>query len=269
MSREFMLKLREQRLLPPLLILLAVAFAVFANTFGAEWSYDDYPVIVENPDILSLSNFFADSYAGRPLREVTFLLDHALFGMQPMGWHIQHIFWHGLCAWLVWLLAMRLDFGRTVAWLAALLFLVHPLQVEAVANISHRKESLALAFSLMALLAYLRGCGEEGRQRLSWLAAAFGLAGIAYLGKQTAVVLVPMFLVCEWAALPRERWVLLRWWKLLLAGVVLAGVAFAGWMLVGGGEVRYIDGIKEVLPYRSNWLGEMSFTVYARTVFKS
>ena len=129
-----------------LLILLAVAFAIFANTFGAEWSYDDYPVIVENPDVLSLSNFFANSYPGRPLREVTFLLDHALFGMQPMGWHIQHVFWHGLCAWLVWLLAMRLDFGRTVAWLAALLFLVHPLQVEVVANISHRKESLAVAF---------------------------------------------------------------------------------------------------------------------------
>lgn len=257
----------DQRIVP--LVLLAAAFALFANTFGAEWSYDDYPVIVENPDVLSLGNFLADSYPGRPLREFTFLLDHALFGMNSAGWHLQQIFWHALCAWLVWLLAVRLDFGRSVAWIAALLFLVHPLQVEAVAQISHRKESLALAFCLLALLAYIRGCALEGGKRLGWLATAVVLTGVGYLGKQTAVAVLPLFVVYEWAFLPRERWCLLRLWKLLVGGVTAGTIGFAAWLAAGGGAERYLTGIKEVLPFKANYFDAMTFEVFARTVLKS
>ena len=259
---------RYDKWLPPLL-LLAVAFALFASTFGAEWNYDDFPVIVENPDVLSIGNFLKDQFPGRPLRELTFVLDHALFGMQPAGWHIQQLFWHGLCAWLLFLVVDRLGFGRFVAWGAALLFLVHPIQVEAVANISHRKESLALAFCLLALLAYLKGCALAGRERLAWLTGAFALAGIGCLGKQTAVAIFPLFLLYEWVGLPRERWCLLRFWKPLAGVVVLGVLGLAGWLLFGNGGTQYVDGIKSVLSFKANWFNEMTVDVFARTVLKS
>lgn len=255
----------------PLLSLIILAFALFANTFGAEWNYDDFPVIVENPDVLSFANFFKDQFPGRPLREFTFVIDHALFGMQPAGWHIQHLFWHALCAWLLWLLVIRLDFGRTVAWIAALFFLVHPLQVEAVANISHRKESLALAFSLLAMLAFIRGCRDVGGRRFAWLIAAVVLVGIGCLGKQTAVAAFPLFLAYEWVYLPRERWCLLRWWKPLIGIAVLGALGMGWWLFFGQGGEKYLSGIRAVLSFKANCLdvSQMTVNAFSRTILKA
>ncbi|MCM2265382.1 MAG: hypothetical protein NDI73_09345 [Desulfuromonadales bacterium] len=262
---------RRREHLAALVALLLCAFALFANTFGAEWNYDDFPVIVENPDVLSFGNFFKDQFPGRPLREFTFVIDHALFGMEPAGWHIQHLFWHALCAWLLWLLVVRLDFSRPTAWIAALFFLVHPLQVEAVANISHRKESLALAFCLMAMLAFIRGCHSEGPHRIGWVAAAFALVGVGCLGKQTAVAAFPLFLVYEWIYLPRERWCLLRWWKPLAAASAVCALGLAWWLMFGQGGEKYLSGIRAVLSFKANCLDpvQMTFDAFSRTILKA
>ena len=81
-------------------LLFVLAFLAYANTFGNGWTYDDFPVIVENPDVRSWAEFLRNSYPGRPLRELTYLFDHALFGLNPAGWHLQQIFWHALNACL-------------------------------------------------------------------------------------------------------------------------------------------------------------------------
>ena len=88
--------------------------------------------------------------------------------------------------------------------LAALVFAVHPLHVEAVANISNRKELLALLFYFLAFHAYLSfrtADGAELPRRPSWLrrAALLVLCGIAYLlamlGKEAAAVMFPATVV--------------------------------------------------------------------------
>jgi len=248
--------------------LLGAAFLVYANTFGNAWTYDDFPVIVNNPDIQSWRAFLADSYPGRPLRELTYLLDHALFGLQPAGWHIQNIFWHGLNAVLLFLLVRRLGGEKVVAWAASLLFLVHPLQVEVVANISHRKDSLTLAFSLLAMLAYAQSFAAERRRGL-WLAAAFGLAAVALLGKQSAVVLPLVFMAYELACVPRERRFLLRF-PALSALVALAGaVAGAVWVFYFGGAAGFQKGMSDLLHLKANYAGPITVAVYYPMVLKS
>lgn len=250
--------------------LMAAAFALYANTFGATWTYDDFPVIVNNADVRSMAAFLENANPGRPLRELTYVFDHALFGMDPAGWHIQQVFWHGLNAILLWLLALRLGAGRVVAWMAALLFLVHPIQVEVVANISHRKDSLALAFSLLAALCYLWALGgEKGRLlRLAGVAGTGALWWVAYQGKQHVGTLPLALAACELAVVPKGRRLLTRWPWLWAVGALTAAVWGAWWYLGAGGRAVYLRSGQFVLS-KLNYLDTVTEGVYWPTVFKS
>ena len=128
-------------------VAIALVFILYAPSFQNEWLMDDFPVIVENSDIRAVSNFIEDRYPGRPLREVSYLLDYALFELNPSGYHIQQNLMHALNAYLFFVLVLNLGSSRLVAWFASLLFLSHPINVEVVANISHRKDCLPFRIS--------------------------------------------------------------------------------------------------------------------------
>ena len=166
----------------PSLLLMVVAFLAYSNIFGHPWIYDDKPVIVDNLDITSWKAFLNDSYPGRPLRELSYLLDYSLFGMEPAGWHIQNNFWHGLNGILLFLLGRHLFGSNLPALLAALLFLLHPLQVEVVGHLSHRKDLLATTFALASMLSYALFFTSIGRKRWVWLSLTIVLAVLAYAG---------------------------------------------------------------------------------------
>lgn len=248
---------------------LALSFALFANTFGNAWTYDDYPVLVDNPDIRSLAEFVKDSHPGRPLRELTFLVDHALFGLEPAGYHIQSIFWHGLAGFLIVLLMVRTGLGWVAGGCAGLLFIVHPITVEAVANISHRKESLALVFALLALLAYLRACASEGRRRLVLLLLSLAAGGVACLGKQTAAGLPLLMLACEWTFVERSRWLLLRWWKAWLGLGGAGACAGLAWFFMADKWPAYQKGMFGLLQFKANYFDTIDLAVYGRLLLKA
>jgi tetratricopeptide (TPR) repeat protein len=173
---------------------------------------DDYSVIVNNPDVRSIENFFANNLPGRPLREITYLLDYALFGLDPWGYHFQNIFWHGLNCWLVYLLAVRLDLSYFVAWISSLLFLLHPIHVEVVANSSHRKDSLALAFLLMALLSYMKISELHSfAQRCCWLLASLALWVTAFFAKGNSILFPVVVIAYEYILVPEEKRFIARW----------------------------------------------------------
>ena len=252
----------------PALLLMVGAFLLYANSFGNVWTYDDFPVVVDNPDIRSLVGFFADAHPGRPLRELTYLLDHALFGLQPGGWHIQNVFWHGLNAVLVFLLLGRLGVESRVAWFASLLFLVHPIQVEVVANISHRKDSLALCFVLLALLCHIRAC-EQGRRRWGWEAGMLGAWALALLAKQNAVVLPLVLLAYEYAFLADGRRILLKK-RMFGAGVAVASLLgglfwYRHFVASSGFQAE----TAKLLQSKANYFDGATLDLYYRMVLKS
>ncbi|MCP4599725.1 MAG: hypothetical protein GY847_04165 [Proteobacteria bacterium] len=148
------------------LLMLGLAYAVYVPSFGAVWLMDDLTVIVNNPDVRSLAAFWENYRPGRPLRELTYLIDYQFFGLEPFGYHFQQVLWHGLNAFLVYLLAMRFRLPWVVSVFASLIFLTHPVQVEVLANISHRKDSLSLAFCLLSFHAYLTA--RNGQGKTSW-----------------------------------------------------------------------------------------------------
>lgn len=251
------------------LLLLTCSFLLYLPTFGGTWIMDDYSVIVNNPDIRSISNFILNRFPGRPLREVSYLLDYSLFGLDPWGYHFQNIFWHGLNCWLLYRLAIRLTLSPCVAWLTSLLFLLHPIHVEVVANSSHRKDSLALAFLLMALLAYMK-ISEQALllRRYLWLAGSFMLWLTAFFAKGNSLVFPVIIMAYEYALVPQEKRLLIRWQRMMPILYALSGAGIIVWYFYIATLPSFKMAIVGAFVKTDN-LASFSITAYILMVLKS
>ena len=239
--------------------LVALAFIVYGSTFGNAWTYDDFPVVVDNQQIRSWSDFLTNSFrpGGRLLREFTYLVDYRLFGLEPAGYHVQNILWHAFNGGLLFTLVRAFGGSGLAALLAALLFLVHPLQVEVVANISHRKDSLVLCFALLSLLAFHRAA-QRPERRIAWLFWCGFCFVLALYAKQSALAL-PLIFVAYELCLPPERRLFLKrarhWLALAAGGVLLLG----GWLATGGPSA-FVAAAQGHLG-RQNFFGTETFDV--------
>ncbi len=231
-----------------LLFLLLVTFTVFGNTFVNQWTYDDAPVVLENPDAHSLGGFLENTRHGRPMRELTYIPEYLLFGDNPAGYRVQQLAWHGVNGFLLVLLFNALGIELPFALLGTLFFLVHPLQSESVANIANRKELLALFFSLGALLCYVKSFSSSGARRLLFWGGALVAYGGALLSNETTVTLPLLAVLWEWLMVERGKRVLLR-------KPLLASVAF----LVAGAVLIY--------RFRGLFAADQLLTVYSKNSF--
>ncbi len=128
-----------------------------------------------------------------PLLHSAFWLEHLAWGDSVLGYHLVNLVLHVLAACLVVKIVRRLALPG--AWLAGLLFAVHPLCTEAVAWISEQKSTLSAVFYLAAALAYLKF--DDTRRPATYLSAlAWFIA--ALLAKTVTAVLPPVLLVVLW-----------------------------------------------------------------------
>lgn len=224
-------------------IFFAVAFALYSGTFSNEWTYDDLPVIVENTDVQSIKGFLENTYPGRPLREISFLIDHAIFGLSPSGWHFQQIFWHSVNAILIWRIIPLLGGGPIASWFSALAFLIHPVQAEVVANISHRKDILALAFCLISILLYAKGIRHIKGKRAFYVAASFTSIAVAYLAKENALVMPLVLSVYELCLIPPKQRILTYYPFAYLTIATSGLISFSIWLWAGVGLQKHAETI--------------------------
>lgn len=207
-------------------LLILITALVYANTFANGWTYDDVPVIVQNPDSHSLAGFFENSRPGRPMRELTYIPEYKLFGENPSGYHVQQLFWHAANGCLLMFLFVALGMEPFYAMTGAVFFLVHPLQSESVANISHRKELLALFFSLLAMNSYIRAYMAEGKNRIYILLFVAVCCLFAVLSNQTSVTLPLTFVLYDYLFREERDRILLKRPFLLLASLVFIAAYF-------------------------------------------
>jgi protein O-mannosyl-transferase len=248
------------------LILLVAAFLLYAKNFSNEWTYDDYSVLVHNPDIQSVGAFLEDQKPGRPVRELSYLIDYRFFKLDPSGYHIQNIFWHGLNAFLIFYLINGCAGDRRIAWAASLLFLVHPLNVEVVAQISHRKDSLVLVFCLISFISFIKAVHSR-RRRLPWLLICLAAAVTACFAKQNAVVLPVVFLAYLLVNVdPGRRFAKFK--RPLLGVLWIAGTAALVWYLGFDGRDVFLEKGRIALG-QMNHFGPVTEAMYLRMVFKS
>ncbi len=214
------------------LVLALLISLVYARTFHAPLVLDDIRTIVDNPVIHDLSNFsHLQTWAKpRPVAEFSFALNYALGGADPLGYHLLNTLIHVLNSFLVYLLAFfvlsrlasrpygqdreaqvrNLFWIRAGAFFCALVFALHPLQTMAVTYIAQRYSSLAALFSLACIVFYILGrLGQESLRSKSYqkgfFILAFFAALLAFLSKQSAVVLPGLVLLVEFLLFSRSR----------------------------------------------------------------
>ncbi len=113
----------------------------------------------------------------------------AAVGKEPAGWHAVNILLHAANVVLIWMVLRRLRIPG--AWLAALLFAVHPVNVATVAWISEQKSTLSMLFFALSILWYVRFDEDNEGWWYGLSLAAFSLA----LLSKAAVVMLPVVLL--------------------------------------------------------------------------
>jgi len=192
------------------LVLAAVTIFAYRPAWNGGLLWDDDVYITNNelltaPDGLRRIWFSLDSPSQYfPLVYTTFRIEHAVWGLDPTGYHWVNLLLHIANALLVWLVLARLKVPG--AWLAGAIFALHPVQVESVAWITERKNVLMGFFFLLTLLAWVAFLDEKTKR--PWL--YYGLALILYLlalsAKTTACTLpVALFLIL-WLQKKRISW---------------------------------------------------------------
>jgi len=199
-------------------------------------TYDDRALILDNPRLADLRDWRALWLSDwwqlvqseeevnpqrdrlyRPLTLFTFALNYALHGHQPFGYHFVNVLLHAGVCLLVYYFARRWTDDQVVASLASVLFAIHPVHVEAVANVVGRAELLATLFLLAGLLALHP---RRTPPTIGQAAGASLLFLLAVLSKETGIcypaVAALLWLLTSADARPRGRG-----WLLPVAGLLV------------------------------------------------
>ena len=200
-----------------------VAVIAYANSLPNDFVWDDAYNVVQNEPIRDLGNipeFFTEAWGAgaasehsralntnywRPVVLVSYAIDYALFGLEPLGFHATNVLLHGVCSglllmlgWLLWTGGPRERWGVCVG---ALLFAVHPLHTEVVNVITYRTDLLAALFTLIAMVIWLRA-----PRRPVYLMVVLPVLYACGLGAKEMAITLPALLVVLDRVTARTDW---------------------------------------------------------------
>ena len=226
----------------PLLLVVGAALLAFAAALhGSFVNWDDAWLIVRNPYIRGLSHLpeILDPFGDRvlmgaeylPVRDLSNVVDHFLFGVEPTGYRLGNWLLHGLAAGLAYVLLLEALRSPGAALAGALLWAVHPLHAEVVAWASARKDLLNAVFALLAAVLHLRAVRRGDRGPAWGAAGAFLLASLS----KTSAAALP-FVLAAWEVMAGDRAIPLRARvgtalrrAAPMMAVAAAGAALNGW----------------------------------------
>lgn len=246
--------------------LLVAVLAAYANAFAGVFQFDDHNVIVQQTSVHSLAAWWQGMPGIRPLLKLSYAANWAL-DARALGFHAVNVALHGLNALLVLQLLSRLaprlglepNCACAAAFIAALIFALHPAQTEAVTYISGRSVSLMALFALASLFAYLKA--DESPKPIAWRFVSAVMFAAALGVKENAWVLPLALLLCEalradfgW----RKFFVRSAWhWALLLC--------FAAWVLRVPAYGRLLDASLQTRSLAENLLTQVNGVFYLIT----
>jgi Tfp pilus assembly protein PilF len=212
--------LARRRWLAPV-VLVGLGALTWAGSLAVPFVFDDYPHLVENPLVRDLryftgardaaasgaSDFQVAGLRTRPLALLTFALNFRAHGLEVTGYHLVNLGIHLLAGLLVLHLSRRTlalpafsgsrlaRIRDPVALLVATLFVVHPIQTQAVTYVVQRMASLAALLALASLAAWIEARVRPARAQKSVFYALSLLAFAGALASKQNVVTFPLLIV--------------------------------------------------------------------------
>ncbi len=231
------------------LLLFATAFVIYSNTLKSPFLFDDFPNIVHNPSLhihqLSLANILQVWQADHPNKRrkfayVSFALNYLAGGDSVIGYHLANIAIHAACGLLCALFFFQtLNCGWLeerygaqkfwIAWAAAFLWVVHPIQVNAVTYIVQRMASLAVFFALLTMVNWmaLRKRWQQGCYiRSGFYGIAAILTWLLGLSCKENVAIVPFLILIHEFFLLRKGTCRIQWRWIIVSAATLLMIVF-------------------------------------------
>jgi tetratricopeptide (TPR) repeat protein len=257
-------------------LIVLVAFLAYLPSINGGFVLDDNLFLAKNELIRASDGLrklwcTTDPVDYWPVTYTTFWFEWRLWGSNPAGYHVSNLILHVIEALLIWLILRKLSIPG--AFLAAMIFALHPVNVESAAWIASRKNLLAMLFFLLSILWYLkftmsmafagitparsyRGPREQEKTHSYfilhpssfhfwyWLGLAAFL--LAMLSKGSVAILPLLLLGIVWWLRPLTRWDVVRTAPFFLIALVMAVVNM--WFQTHGvGEVFHTATITERL----------------------
>ena len=200
-------QVRVERHWPCAILILAISSLIYVGSLNGQFVWDDVAQIGKNPfirDVTNLPNFFtadlgrhtAYGYQGsspyyRPLFLVSYSIDYLIWGSNPFGYHFTNVILHSICSLLAFGLGFQLLREKLAAFLAAVVFAVHPVHAEAVAWVAGRADLLAASLLFLSFGFYV-AFRDLGRK--SYFAISLLTYMLALFSKEATIPL-PLLLV--------------------------------------------------------------------------
>ena len=208
-------------------LLACVCLLAYSISLTNRFVWDDDAVIAQNRFISSAANIprlFSKSYltglsdlehlgsrdigsgefSYRPVVTASYFADYSLWKLNPFGYHLTNVFLHILNACLLFVCAGMIIGDGPAALAAALLFSVHPVNMEAVNVVSFREDLLVFLFFVSALALFIKGGARSGVRRAALRGGSLLAFLLALFSKETAMVF-PAVVFCYDRLFAREK----------------------------------------------------------------
>jgi len=208
-----------------LFLIVIITAAVYANSLGNSFVWDDYSVVVDNDFIKSRANlpllfsreylssfvkrgccYYVDYSRGsgelsyRPVVTLSYFIDFRFWKLNPFGYHLTNLFLHIANAILAFIFLRKLSRSNLIALWGGLFFALHPVNSEAVGVVSFRDDLLVFLFYLSSLLFYIRFDNARPGQMKRQIFYALSLVcfALALFSKEMALSLPGILLLYDY-----------------------------------------------------------------------
>ena len=222
-------------------LVLAVIFVYF-NSLPNDFIFDDIP-LVQNSLYITSVNFIDLLLSYRPLRYVSYAIDYRIFGMNPIGFRLMNIIYHTISVLALFWTLKTFGLTKRAAFAAALIFAVHPVNTDAVAYISGRRDVLMGLFYILSIGCFFKFYrtvspaekAATGTVKKQWgmLVLALVFMWISISSKEMGATIPLIFIL--YAAHKDGAALLKKPWFYFIAMIFLILFSFFAFLAISGG----------------------------------